>query len=172
MENTVPTFYDQLAQWSEIVGGFAFVVVAVLLFMKYVLPAVRSGQIARNAELVEAESRREALKTEVNTARKELEASDRDAQAIKARAAVDANRERERLLAEAKADGERAVANARNELERARLAARTQLRAEFVERALKLARANADSRIDAGVNARLVGATVQALLDDGSGSAA
>lgn len=172
MENAVPTFYDQLAQWSEIVGGFAFVIVAILLFLKYVLPAVRSAQIARNAELVEAEARRETLKTEVNKARNELEASDRDAQAIKERASVDAHRERERLLSEAKADGERGVANARNELERARLAARAQLRTEFVERALKLARANADARIDATVNARLVGATVQTLLGDGSGSAA
>jgi F0F1-type ATP synthase membrane subunit b/b' len=172
MENSVPTFYEKLAQWSEIVGGFAFVIVAILLFVKYVLPAVRSAQIARNSELVAAESRREALKAEVNKARAELEASDRDAQAIKARASVDAAREHDRLLAEAKADGERAVANARGELQRARLAARTQLRAEFVERALDLARASAHSRIDATVNARLVGATVQTLLGDGSGSAA
>jgi len=166
----MPTFFDRLAQWSEIVGGFAFIVVAVLLFMKYALPAVRATQIARNADLVHAEHRREALKAEVGKARAEVEAADRDAQAIKARAAVDAARERDRLLAEAKADGERAVANAHGELERARIAARAQLRSEFIDRALQLARTKADSRIDAAVNAKLVGATVQTLLRNNSGS--
>jgi F0F1-type ATP synthase membrane subunit b/b' len=168
----LPTFYDKLAQWSEIVGGFAFIAVAILLFQKYVLPAIRAGQIARNADLVNAEARREALKAEVVKGRAELEAADRDAQAIKARAATDAARERDRLLAEAKADGERTVANAANELGRARLAAQAQLRTEFIERALQLARAEAGSRIDGTVNARLVGATVQALVGDGFGGVA
>ena len=168
----LPTFYDKLAQWSEIVGGFAFIVVAFLLFQKYVLPAIRAGQIARNADLVNAEARREALRADVVKGRAELEAADRDAKAIKERGKGDAVRERDRLLAEAKADGERAVANAENELARARLAAEAQLRTEFVERALQLARAEAGSRIDAAVNARLVGATVQALVGDGLGSVA
>jgi F0F1-type ATP synthase membrane subunit b/b' len=170
MESAVPTFFDRLAQWSEIVGGFAFVIVAILLFVKYALPAVRATQIARNADLVQAEHLRETLKAEVGKARGEIEAADRDAQAIRARAAVDAARERERLIAEAKSDGERAVANARGELERARIAARAQLRAEFIDRALQLARAKADSRIDATVNAKLVSATVQTLLGNNSGS--
>ena len=172
MEAAVPTFFDRLAQWSEIVGGFAFVAVAILLFMKYALPAVRATQIARNADLVHAEQRREALKAEVGKARGEVEAADRDAQAIKARAAVDARRERERLLSEAKADGERAVANADGALDRARIAARAQLRNEFVERALQLARSKADTRIDAAMNAKLVGATVQTLLGNNSGGSA
>jgi len=167
-----PTFYDQLAQWSEIVGGFAFIAVAIMLFQKYVLPAVRAAQIASNADLVNAEQRREALKADVVKARGEVEEADRDARAIKERGAGDATRERERLLAEAQADGERTVVNARNELERARLAAQAQMRAEFIQRAVQLARAKAASRIDAAVNARLVGATVQALLGDGFVSAA
>lgn len=164
METAIPTFFDRLAQWSEIVGGFAFVAVAILLFMKYALPAVRATQIARNADLVHAEQRREILKAEVGKARGEVEAADRDAQAIKARATVDAARERERLQTEAQADGERAVANAHGELDRGRIAARAQLRSEFIDRALQLARTKADSRIDAAVNAKLVGATVQQLL--------
>jgi F0F1-type ATP synthase membrane subunit b/b' len=161
-----PTFYEQLAQWSEIVGGFAFIVVAVLLFVKYLLPAVRSAQVARNAELVQTESRLEALKADVVTARGELEAADREARAIRERGASDARRERERLVAEAVADGERTVANARNELSRARLAAQAQLRAEFVEQALRIARDRAASRIDARVNARLIGSTVATLLGE------
>lgn len=166
MDGAVPTFYEQLAQWSEIVGGFAFIVVAVLLFGKYVLPAVRSAQAASNADLVNAEARLEALRGDVVTARAGLEAADRDAASIKERAAADAARERDRLLSEAKADGERTVANAEGELDRARAAARAQLRTEFIDRALVLARAKADSRIDATANARLVGATVKTLLGD------
>ena len=169
---TAPTFYEQLAQWSEIVGGFAFVVVAVLLFGKYVLPAVRATQVASNADLVNAETRRETLKSDVVKARAELEAADRDAQAIKARAAADAAREHERLVSEARADGERAVANAHGELGRARLAGQARLRAEFLERALELARTRAAARIDTATNARLVGSTVAALLADGPRSAA
>jgi F0F1-type ATP synthase membrane subunit b/b' len=164
-----PTFYEQLAQWSEIVGGFAFVVVAALLFVKYALPAVRSAQTASNAALEMTEARLDALTADVVRARAELEAADRDAQAIKNRGLSDATRERERLIAEAKADGERAVVNAQNELGRARLAAQAQLRAEFIGRALELARSQAASRIDAGVNARLVGSTVGTLLGENAG---
>ena len=168
MESTVPTFYDQLAQWSEIVGGFAFVVVAVILFQKYVLPAVRAGQVASNAALVDAERRRDVLKADVGKARAELESADRDAQAIKARAEADAGRDRDRLLAEAQADGERAVASAEGELSRARTAAQARLRTEFIDRALRSARAKADSRIDHQTNARIVRATVETLVGDGA----
>jgi len=163
---TVPTFYQQLAQWSEIVGGFAFIVVAILLFQKYVMPAVRAGQVAVNADLVEAEHRRDVLKAEVGKARAEVEAADRDAQAIRARAQADAGRERQRLLNEAQADGERAVASARGELARARLAAQALLRSEFVGRALESARAKAAQRIDSATNARLVSSTVETLMRD------
>lgn len=169
---TAPTFYDQLAQWSEIVGGFAFIVVAILLFRKYVLPAVQAGQIAGNATLVAAETRRETLRADVVKARAELEAADRDAHAIKERGVDDAARERERLLAEANADRERTLANAHAELGRSRSAAQAQLRAELIDRALQLARSRAESRIDATVNARLVHGTVDALLASGSGRAA
>jgi F-type H+-transporting ATPase subunit b len=167
-----PTFYEQLAQWSEIIGGFAFFVVAILLFGKYVMPAVRAGQVASNADLTSAEARIEALKADVVKARAELEAADRDAVSIKARAVDDAARESQRIVDEAKADGERLIANARNELARARLAAQKQLRAEFVGRALELARARASSRIDGETNSRLVGATVGRLTTDRAGDAA
>ena len=168
--DTAPAFYEHLAQWSEIVGGFAFVAAAVLLFQKYIAPAVRGIQIAGNADLVEAEHRRDALKAEVGKARAEVEAADRDARAIKARAEADAGRERDRLLSEAKADGERAVANARGELARARLAARAHLRTELIGRALEMARATAAGRIDAAANARLVSSTVETLVHDGAAS--
>ncbi len=167
---TAPTFYDGLAQWSEIVGGFAFIVVAVVLFQKYVLPAVRGAQVARNADLVNAEARLETLKGDVARARGEVEAADRDAQATQRRGADDAARERNRLVADAEADGQRAVASAQNELARARLAAQAQLRSEFIGRALDLAREKAAARISPAVNTRLVGATVETLLGDRAGS--
>jgi F0F1-type ATP synthase membrane subunit b/b' len=167
---TAPSFYEQLAQWSEIVGGFAFIVVAVLLFGKYALPAVRAAQVQRNADLVNAEGRREALKADVVRARAELEDADRDAVAIKGRAGADAQREHDRLLAEAKAEGERVVANAEQELARARLLAQAQLRTEFIDRALQVARAEANSRIDGTTNARLIGATVKTLLGEPLGA--
>jgi F0F1-type ATP synthase membrane subunit b/b' len=163
---TAPTFYEQLAQWSEIIGGFAFVVVAILLFRKYLLPAVRGAQVSSNAVLINAEARRDELKTLVVKARAEVEAADADARSIKTRTAADAERERERIIAEARADGERVVANAQGELGRARAAAQAQLRGEFIARAVELARSRADSRIDAPTNARLVGATVERLLGD------
>ena len=46
--------YEAIAQYSEIIGGFAFVIVMVWLFRKFVLPAVRAGEVARNADLVNA----------------------------------------------------------------------------------------------------------------------
>jgi F0F1-type ATP synthase membrane subunit b/b' len=170
--DAAPSFYDQLAQWSEIVGGFAFIIVAVLLFRKFLQPAVRAAQAAGNADLVLAETRREQLKVDVVKARAELESADRDALAIKQRAGHDAVLEHDRLLAEARTDGQRAVANAEKELSRARVVAQAKLRAEFIDRALQLARSKADSRIDDAVNSRLVSATVQALLADNVGSAA
>jgi F0F1-type ATP synthase membrane subunit b/b' len=166
--DAAPTFYEQLAQWSEIVGGFAFIAVAVFLFVKYLLPAVRNAQTARNAELVQTESRLEALKADVVAARGELETADRDAQSIRDRGVSDARRERERLVADARADAERTIANARNELTRARVVAQAQLRAHFVERALQLARERATARIDAPANARLIGSTVATLLGEPS----
>ena len=34
--------YELIAQYSEIIGGFAFLLVAIALFRKFVLPAVRA----------------------------------------------------------------------------------------------------------------------------------
>lgn len=163
---TAPTFYDNLAQWSEVIGGFAFVIVAILLFRKYVLPAVKTGEASKNAELVLAEERRAELQTQVVRARAEIESADRDAIGIGERAQGDSTREYERIIAEAKADGERIVRNAEGELDRARMTARDQLRIELIEKALLQARREASSRLGADANAALVAKTV----DDLAGS--
>jgi F0F1-type ATP synthase membrane subunit b/b' len=125
-----------------------------------------------SAALGTAEARRDALKADVVKARAELEAADTDARSIEDRGHDDAARERQRILSEAHAERERTLANAQAELGRARLSAQAKLRTEFIERALQLARARAESRIDAATNTRLVNGTVETLLGDGFGSAA
>jgi F0F1-type ATP synthase membrane subunit b/b' len=155
--------YEVIAQWSEIIGGIAFVIVAIWLFRKYVLPAVRSAAIARNADLVNAERRREELRAEVDAAQAERANAGRDAEAIAARAQGDAQRERDAIVAEGRREGARLVVNAQGELERGRIAARDQLRIEFIEKALGRARELATAQVDDAVNTRLVNQTVDGL---------
>jgi F0F1-type ATP synthase membrane subunit b/b' len=145
--------YETIAQYSEIIGGFAFLIVSIWLFRKFVLPAIRAGEISRNSDLVNTEQRREELREEVAEARGEVEAADRDAQAILARAETDARHEHETIIADARREGLRLVQNARGELDRGRIAGRDKLRIEFIEQALNR---------DAG-NAKLVAKTVDDL---------
>jgi F0F1-type ATP synthase membrane subunit b/b' len=152
--------YEILAQYSEIVGGFAFVIVAIVLFRKFVLPAVRAGETARNSDLVNAEHRRDDLREDAADARGEVEAADRDALAIAARAEADARHTRETIVEDARREGLRLLQNARGELDRARIAGRDQLRIEFIERALNRARALAAAQLSDDGNARLVAKTV------------
>jgi F-type H+-transporting ATPase subunit b len=152
--------YEFLAQWSEIIGGIAFVIVAVWLFRKYALPAVRAGEISRNADLENAERRRTELRVEVDAARAELDRATVEADAIASRAQGDAQRERDAIVAEGRREGARLVVNAQGELERGRIAARDQLRIEFIEKALLRARELASGQIDDAMNSRLVEKTV------------
>lgn len=155
--------YELIAQYSEIVGGFAFLIAAIALFRKFVLPAIAQGEIARNSDLVNTEHRRDHLREEVADARAEVEAADRDVVAINARAETDARREREKIVADARREGLRLVENARGELERGRIAGRDQLRIEFIEQALNRARALAAQELNDAANARLVAKTVDEL---------
>jgi F0F1-type ATP synthase membrane subunit b/b' len=155
--------YELIAQYSEIIGGFAFLIVAVILFRKFVLPAVRQGEIARNSDLVNTEHRRDHLREDVADARAEVEAADRDVLAINARAETDARREQEKIITDARREGLRLVENARSELERGRIAGRDQLRIEFIEQALNRARALAAQELNDTTNAHLVAKTVDEL---------
>ncbi|MFN2459135.1 MAG: hypothetical protein ABR591_00375 [Candidatus Velthaea sp.] len=158
--------FETVAIWSQIAGAIAFLIVLVVMFRRFLLPAVHAAERSRNAELAATEKRRETVKSDVGRARAEVEAADRDAAAIRQRAAAEARREHDRIVAEAKGDGERAVRNAEAELGRARLAARDSLRAEFVDKALARARREADARIDPALNAQLVKRTVETLARD------
>jgi F0F1-type ATP synthase membrane subunit b/b' len=155
--------YETIAQYSEIIGGFAFLIVAIWLFRKFVLPAVRAGEISRNYDLVNTEQRREELRDEVAEARAEVEAADRDVQAILARAETDARHEHETILADARREGLRLVHNARGELDRGRIAGRDKLRIEFIEQALNRARVLAAEQLSDAGNAKLVNKTVDDL---------
>lgn len=155
---------EVLAQWSQITGAAVFVVAAVLLWNKYVAPGVKAYQVAKNAELGAAEARRERLRVDVAAAHMEIANAEDDAAEIRARIELATARDRAHTLAEARAEAERLVRHAEGELDRARLAGRDRLRIEFIEKALKKARALAGGRIDAAANAKLVDETVGDLV--------
>src|ERR1700716_681421 len=157
------TFFVQIALWSQVAGSVAFLIVLILLFRKYLVPAVDANEKARNAQLADAEARRTRLQTEAAHARGEIEAADRDAAEIRNRVARVIERDHAHAVDEAKAEGERLVRNAEGELERARLAARDRLRIELIEKALAKARAQAAGRVSDAVNTALVNATVNDL---------
>ena len=161
--------YETIAQWSEIIGGFAFLIVMIWLFRKFLLPAVAAGEISRNADLVNAEHRREQLRGDVSAARAEVEAADRDALAIASRAESDARHEQETIVADGRREGVRLLQNAQGELDRGRIAAKDALRIEFIERALRRARELAAQELSDAGNAQLVAKTFE---DAGAGKGA
>ncbi|HEY6237515.1 MAG TPA: ATP synthase F0 subunit B [Candidatus Elarobacter sp.] len=154
------TFFVQIALWSQVAGSVAFLIVLILLFRKYLIPAVDANEKARNAQLAEAEARRTRIQTEAAQARGEIEVADRDAAEIRTRVVRVIERDHAHAVAEATAEGERLVRNAEGELERARLAARDRLRIELIEKALAKARAQAAGRVSDAVDKALVDKTV------------
>jgi F0F1-type ATP synthase membrane subunit b/b' len=155
-------FYEQLAMWSQVAGALAFMGCIVYLWFKVVTPAVIAGRDKKNAELVEAEQRRDRLKLEAEAAQAELARADADVAAIAERARRDSARLAERILADANTEGERVVRNAEGELGRSRLAAHDTLRDELLSKALQIARESAKS-LDASADRRLVDQTIGAL---------
>jgi len=136
-------FYEHVALWSQVLGSVAFLAIVVWGWFRFVTPAVIAQRDQKNAELVEAERRRDAARAEVDAARRELESAAHDARAIRARAEHDAGRLRERIVTEAASEGDRLVRNAEGELSRGLMAARERLRDELLARALEIARESA-----------------------------
>jgi F0F1-type ATP synthase membrane subunit b/b' len=155
---------ETLAQVSQIAGAVVFVIVAIVIWNKYIAPGVKAYQASKNAELAEAESRREHMRADVGAARSEVETADASARTIRERVAAAAARDRAKTIEDAKHEADRIVHNAEGELGRARLAARDRLRVEFIEKALAKARAEAPARIDDAMNAQLVETTVTDLV--------
>ena len=164
----VTNSYEAISVWAQVIGAALFLILIVLGFRKYLLPAVVAAEKSKNAEIAETESRRDRAKTDVSTARGELEAADNDADSIRTRGRTDAQREQQKILAEAKSEGERTVRNADGELDRARGNAKEVFRAEMIERALQIARKDANARVDSATNAKLVDATVTTLEREGT----
>ncbi|HET9031206.1 MAG TPA: hypothetical protein VFN49_13620 [Candidatus Aquilonibacter sp.] len=155
--------YEQIAKWSDIISAILFLAVMVWLWMKYIAPAVLSAQENQNRQLAEAERHRDEAKAAIDLLRQEIEGAKRDAQLIAERAASQAQHEAEAMIADAKAAGDRALRNAHGELDRARAAGREQFREELAAKALELARREAEARVDANTNARLVDRFVASL---------
>lgn len=151
---------ELLAMWSQIVGAVVFVIVTLLIWNKYIAPAVKAYQAAKNAELAEAEARRDHLRADLEAARAAVETAEADARMIRERMESAAAADRQKALQEARAEAERIVRNAHGELERAGLAARDRLRVEFIERALAKARLEAPQRVSDALNKTLVETTV------------
>ena len=160
-------FYESLATWSQVFGSIAFIIVLVWLFNRFVTPAVNASQERKNAELLEAEKRRDAAREDVTVAQGERQAADVTAAGIRERATRDAEREHARIVREATDEGERVVRNAQGELGRAREAARDVLRGEILDRALQIAR-EAATRVDGATNERLVAGVLAGIERDGS----
>jgi F0F1-type ATP synthase membrane subunit b/b' len=148
--------YEQLAVWSQVFGSVAFVAVLVYLFNRYMIPAIIASQERKNAELLEAERRRDAAKEDVLIARRELDDVEEEVKAVRMRSAVDSRKERERILADATSDGARLVQNAQGELLRGRAAARELFRVALLNNALRIARLKAEQHIDTIQDQRLV----------------
>jgi F0F1-type ATP synthase membrane subunit b/b' len=155
---------ETLAQFSQIGGAVVFLIAIVLIWNKFIAPGVKGYQAAKNAELAEAEARREHIRADVAAARAEVERADAECREIAARSLTTVEHDNVKALEEAKADAERIVRNAEGELERARLAARDRLRIEFIEKALAQAREQASGRVSDATNAKLVDETVQNLV--------
>lgn len=155
--------YEEIAKWSDIVSAILFLAVMVWLWMKYIAPAVLTAQANQNRLLAEAERHRDDAKAALELLRQEIDGAKHDANLIHERASNQAKHEAEAIVTEANAAGERTLRNAQGELERARIAAREQLREELAAKALELARREAETRVDGGVNARLVDGFVASL---------
>jgi F-type H+-transporting ATPase subunit b len=155
--------YEEIAKWSDILSAILFLAVLAYLWFKYIQPAVLAAQAKSNELIQLAERHRDEAKAAIEALNRELEGAQRDAGLIRERATGQAQREAEATIADAKTAGERALHNAQGELGRARAAARQQLRDEFAEQALDLARSQAQQRVDGPLNLKLVQAFMSSL---------
>ncbi len=149
-------FYVQVAIWSQVVSSLLFLAVIAWLWLRFIQPAVLAAQDNSNKAIAEAERRRDDAKAALDVLAEEIDAAKHDAELIAARAASQAEHEYAASIEETKEAGERTLRNAAAELGRARMAARDRLRVEMLDRALAQARAEAQRRVDAAVNATLV----------------
>jgi len=160
--------YEAVALWSQVLSAILFIVVLVWMWFKFLLPAVLQAQQNANAAIAEAERHRDDAKAQLESLRGEIENAKRDSVAIKQRVEAQAKAECEAIVTDARRAGDRLIQNAQGELDRSRASARERLREELLDQALDLARSQAQQRVDAGVNAQLVGTFLSNLEHGGS----
>ncbi len=160
--------YEEIAKWSQIVSAVLFYAVMAWLWLKFIAPAVFAAQENKNRQIAEAERHRDEAKGALEALRADIEGAKRDSESIAQRAAEQAAREAQATIDETKAAGERALRNAQGELERSRVAARERFREELAEKALALARVEAERRVDGDTNTQLVNRFISALETGGA----
>ncbi len=160
---TDPQLYVHIALWSQVVAAVLFICFLVWIWVKYLQPAILAAQERQNKQIAEAERHRDEAKAMLDLLRTQITGAEHDAEAIKQRAVAQAKREYDASVAEATEAGERALANAKGELGRARVSARDNLRHEILDRALLQAHQDAERRVDAQTNARLVNEFLRSL---------
>ena len=155
--------YDEIAKWSQVVSALVFYVVLVWMWMKFLAPALKTAQENQNKLIAEAERHRNEAKSALDALGVEIEGAKRDAKLIRERAEEQARDEASAIVTEARTSGDRAMRNAQGEIDRARAEGRDALRAAFAEKALDLARRDAQARVDGSVNTQLVNAFTASL---------
>lgn len=155
--------YELIAEYSQIASAALFVAVMVWVWARFIQPAVLTAQENANAQIAQAERHRDQAKAALDALQGEIEAAERDAEAMKERCVVQARAEHDALLREARDAGERALRSAQGELQRGRAAAGVRFRDELLEKALGAARAQAANRVDDPTDARLLHAFVDSL---------
>ena len=155
--------YDEIAKWSQVISALVFYVVLVWMWFKFLAPALKTAQENQNKVITEAERHRDEAKAALEALRHDIDGAKQDAKLIRARADEQARGEATAIVDEARLSGERALRNAQGEIARARAEGRDALRAAFAEKALELARKDAQARVDANVNVKLVNAFTASL---------
>jgi F0F1-type ATP synthase membrane subunit b/b' len=160
--------YEAVALWSQVLSAILFIIALVWIWVRFIQPMVLQAQETANAAIAEAERHRDQAKAELESLRGETENARRDAVAIRQRVEAQAKAECEAMLSEARRAGERGIANAQGELGRSRAAARERLRDELLDQALRLARTQAQQRVDDRMNRELVSSFLSTLEHGGA----
>lgn len=159
--------YEAIANYSQAASALLFVLAMAWVWVKYIQPAVLTAQDNQNAQLAEAERRRDEARAELDSLKDAIEHAKADALAIDERVRAQAAFERERALRETRDAGERAVRAAQGELERSLAAARERLRDDLLGLGMQRARELAAQRVDAALDRRLVAAFMNRLTERG-----
>jgi F-type H+-transporting ATPase subunit b len=155
--------YDVVAFWSQIAGFVLFTGALIWSWAQWISPALAQASKHSNERIALGEKHRDDMRLALDALRREIEVARRDGETMKERVRERSAHEFERTVAEAREAADRVIRNADEELERARVQARIRLRDDLAARAIEVAKAQAQQRIDKTVNATLVREFLQSL---------